>query len=128
MLKKILSLILIGLILNLAFYTTNVRANANEEKEAKFAAQVKSAVLKLGTGTEAKVQIKLKDGTKYKGYISEANQDNFTVVDAKMNKNTIPYSQVKQVKGRNNLTGDTIIVITGFVLAVLAVIALVSSD
>lgn len=125
MLKQTLSLILIGLILNLTFYTTTARANTNDEKEAKFADKVKSELLKLGTGTEAKVQIKLKDGTKYKGYLSEANQDNFTVVDAKMNKNTIPYSQVKQVKGKNNLTGGEIALVAGAVVLLILIAALI---
>jgi small nuclear ribonucleoprotein (snRNP)-like protein len=80
-------------------------------------------------GKEAKVQVKLKDGTKLKGFISEITDDYFVVTNEKDGQSTaIPYPQVKQVKGKNNLSGKTIIVITGFILAVLAAIALASSD
>jgi small nuclear ribonucleoprotein (snRNP)-like protein len=128
MTKKILSLMLIGLVLNLAFYTTKANTIDNQ-KEAKFAEKVKLNIAKLGVGKEAKVQVKLKDGTKLKGFISEITDDYFVVTNEKDGQSTaIPYPQVKQVKGKNNLSGKTIIVITGFILAVLAAIALASSD
>jgi hypothetical protein len=71
MFRKFVSLALVGLLLNLTFYST---ATANTEQDAKFAEQVKANIAKLGTGKDAKVEIKLKDGTKLKGYVSEVKE------------------------------------------------------
>lgn len=38
-------------------------AETKEEKEAKSAEKVKAQVIKLATGTDARIQVKLKDGT-----------------------------------------------------------------
>lgn len=108
MFRKTLSFILVGLILNFALYST-AKANTNSEKEAKFASKVKTAIAKLGTGTEARVEVKLRDKTKIKGYVSEARQNSFVVLDSKTGMSSkIPYPQVKSVKGKNNLTGKQI--------------------
>ena len=67
-----------ALVLNLAI-APSAFASGNPEKEAKFAEKVKTNIAKLGTGPEAKVEIKLKDGTKIKGYVTEASVDKFVV-------------------------------------------------
>ena len=117
--KRILSLLLVGLVLNLAFYAP-VRANPNPEKEAKFALKVKIAVAKLGIGRDARVEVKLHDKTKIKGYVSEMLENSFVVVNDKTSASSeIPYLQVKGVKGRNNLTGEQIAI--GVIIIVLIV-------
>lgn len=122
--RQSISLLLIGLILNLAFYSS-ARANvvdAKIEKEAKFAQKVKSEIAKLGVGKESQVNVKLKDGAKLKGYVIEINDDNFVVVDNSDQSNTIHYSGVKQIKGKNNLNGTTVALVVGaFVLIALLV-------
>ena len=108
MFKKTLSFILIGLLLNLACYST-ARANTNSEKAAKFAAKVKTAIAKLGTGAETSVKVKLRDKKKIKGYVSEVKENSFVVVTGKIGTPIeIPYSQVKSIQGKNNLTGKQI--------------------
>lgn len=90
-----------------------------ESKEAKSAAKVKAGIAKLGTGSSARVEVKLRDKTKIKGYISEATEDYFVVVEDKTGEATqVPYQQVKKVKGKNNLTGEQIgiIVIIGLIV------------
>lgn len=124
MFLKTLSFILIGLVLNLTFYTTTARANTSEtDKEAKFAEKVKLNIAKLGIGKDSKVQVKLKDGTKLKGFVSEIKDEYFVVTSEKDGQSApIPYSQVKQVKGRNNLSDVTIkiaITIVGLILIVI---------
>jgi hypothetical protein len=125
--KKFLSLILIGLILNLAFYST-ARANPNLEKESKFALKVKTAVTKLGVGQDARIEVKLRDKTKIKGYVDEVRENSFVVVDEKTNTATeIPYLQAKQVKGKNNLTGAQI-AIGVFIVALIVIGVLYGLD
>ena len=102
MCKRILSAALVGLLINLVCYTP-VAANFRDEA-AKSAVKVKAAVAKLGTGPDARIEITLRDKTKLKGYVSEANEERFIVVDGKTGAATqITYPQVKQVKGRNKL-------------------------
>lgn len=122
MLKKTVSALLALLVMNLgifAFVPTN-----NESKELKFANKVKSEIARLGTGTDAKIKVKLKDGTKLKGYVTESNDTEFIVADAKTGK-LIPvsYSQVQTTKG-NNLSKGVIITIAGIgVIILIAVLA-----
>lgn len=124
MLKKFLSLAVVGLLINMVSVSP-VYAGSKEEKEARFAEQVKSGVLKLGTGTDARVEVKLRDKTKLKGYISEAGEESFTVVDAKSGvATTVAYPQVKQVKGNNMSTGARIALGVGLSIAVLLLVAL----
>jgi preprotein translocase subunit SecF len=101
MLKKILSLMLVGLLLNVIGAST-AYAGSREEKEARFVKKVKEGIGKLGTGREARVEVKLRDKTKLKGYVSEAGEDSFVVVDDKTGAaSTVAYPQVQQVKGNN---------------------------
>jgi len=57
---------------------------------------------KLGTGAEACIEVKLRDKTKLTGYVSEAGEDSFVIVDEKTGAtSTVTYAQVQQVKGNN---------------------------
>lgn len=104
MFKKVLSLTLIALLINL-FGTTPVRAGAQIVEQTRNVEKVKENVRKLGIGEAARVELKLWDQRKLKGYIREAGEDNFVVADAKTGATTtVPYAEVKQVKGSNHLT------------------------
>ena len=46
-------------------------------------AKTRAAVQKLGVGRDARVEVKLRDKTKLKGYINAAEQDSFTLTDSK---------------------------------------------
>jgi len=118
MFKKYLTLTLVVLVLNLAFGSTAF-ATTEGEKEAKFVEKVKTNVTKLGTGKDARVEVKLKDGTKLKGYVSQINESSFVVMNEKTAVATeVPYPNVKQVKGNNWSTGATIAVVVGVILIV----------
>ncbi len=122
MFKKYLTLILAVLVLNLSF-SAAVFAGTKEEKMAKLADKVKTNVTKLGTGKDARIEVKLRDNTKLNGYVSQINENSFTVVDDKTgNTNDIPYSNAKQVKGNNLSTGVKIAIGIGIILAVILVI------
>src|SRR5438067_2261831 len=84
-------------------------AQYNDDKAAREAEKVKAAISKLGTGPAARVEVKLKDRTKLKGYVSELNDYHFVVTDDKTGIATaVAYPQVKQVKGNNLSTGAKI--------------------
>ena len=123
MLKRILCLALAGLLVNLAGAGTTARAASKEEKEARFAERVKAGIAELGTGPDARVEVKLRDKTKLKGHLSEVTGEHFVVTDSKTGAATsVAYSQVKQVKGQNLSTGARIAI--GVALAVGLLIAI----
>lgn len=127
MFKKLLSLALIGLLLNLG--GVKVYAHSKEEEQARFAEKVKEAVNKLGIGEAARLEVKLKDKRKLQGYISETGEDSFVVTDAKTGTaTTIAYAHVKQVKGNNLSTGAKIAIGVGVAVAILALLAWLARD
>jgi len=61
--------------------------------------KVKAKVAKLGVGEKAKATVILKDGTKKKGYIGQAGNDDFVVRDRKTDSpTTVRYSDVAKVE------------------------------
>ena len=121
MFKKILSLLLLGLLLNAAG-VGSVYADSKEEKAARFAGRVREGIGKLGTGTEARVEVKLRNKTKLKGYVAESNAESFTVVDENGTATQVAYPQIKQVKGNNLSEGVKAAIFLGIVIVGLVAI------
>ena len=121
MLKKLISVSLVALLLNLACMAPAYAAS-REEKQARFALKVKESVLKFGTGQSARVKVKLHDKTKLQGYISAADAEHFTVTDANGMATTVTYPQVKSVQGNNLSTGAKIAIGVGIAAAVIFII------
>jgi len=118
MLKKLCS-ILIACALVSVVTMRPALAKSDNDKQSRAAEKVKVGILKLGTGTEARVEVKLRDGTKLKGYISETNEDSFVVVDAKTGASIpVAYPQVKQVKGNNLSNGAKLAIAVGIIVAI----------
>ena len=101
-----------------------VGASSREEKEAKLAGVMKAGIVKLGTGPAARVEVKLRNKTKLKGYIQEIAEDHFVVIDDRTGAATeVSYPQVKQVKGNNLSDGAKVaiaVVIIGILFAISA--------
>ena len=75
-----------------------VYARFHDDAQAR-GQKVKEAILKLGTGEGARVQLTLRDGRKLKGYVRKAGQDTFVVVDPKTGADTtVAYTEVKEIK------------------------------
>jgi hypothetical protein len=130
MFKKVLSLVLAGSLMG-AFGISPAYADSKKDNEARFTEKVRAGVSKLGIGEAARVDIKLRDKTRLKGYIKEAGADSFVLIDAKTGTaTTIAYPEVTQVKGNNLATGGKIAIGVGIALGVLLLIYLigVSSD
>ena len=126
MFKQILALTLAVMLVQLTG-SAIVIARTPTEKDARFVEKVKAGVAKLGTGKDALVKVKLRNGTKLSGYIRETNDNSFVVVDAKTGEaTTVPYPQVKQAKG-NNLSGGAWFAIGVGVIVAVVVVVLVAS-
>lgn len=122
MFKKLVTLLLVALVMNLA----GVRlayADSKEEKQARYAEKIKTNVLKLGTGESTRVKVKLRDQSKLEGFISDAGAETFTVTDRKTGVATVvAYPQVKSVQGNNLSTGAKIAIGAGVAAAIIFII------
>ena len=88
----------------------SIVAQSKEEKAAAFTVDVKKRIAKLGTGAEAKLQVKLQDKTKLKGYVSKIGEDSFALTDPKTNAETnVSYANVTQLKTRMS-NGEVILI------------------
>ncbi len=89
----------------------NVAAKSKAEKAAEFAAKVKTDLAKLGTGPDARIEVKLRDKTKLKGYISQVGADSFVITDPDTKAETnVPYPSVAKATGQNMSTGAKIVI------------------
>ena len=121
MLKRTLTLALVALLFGVSG-PKPAYAGTTAAKEARFAEKVKKGIRSLGVGTDARVEIKLRDKRKLKGYISEAGEEDFSVVDVKTGTAMkIAYPQVQKVKGHNLSTGAKIAIGLGVAVAVLVI-------
>ena len=86
---------------------------------------IKSKVARIGVGAKAKATIKMKNGTKVKGYIAQVQEDDFVIRDRKTDApTTIRYVDVLKVEeNRGHSTARNIgIGVAAGVGAVLAII------
>ena len=117
--RKLSLLLIISLIFSLALAPTTTLAKPRAVKEAEFAAKVKTDIAKLGVGPDARIEVKLRDKTKLKGYISEADAETFSITDLKTGGVTVvAYPNVVQVKGNNLSTGAIIAISVGAAVGV----------
>lgn len=128
MFKKYLTLIIAVLVINLSL-GTSVFANTKEGKQTKFAGKVKANVARLGTGKDAQVSVKLKDGTRLKGYISEIADDYFSVTNPETGTaTTVNYRNAKQIKGNNLSTGVQVALVIGLATALIAIFVIAGNS
>jgi hypothetical protein len=126
MFKKFLSLALAALLMQVVS-AASVYADPKAEKEARKIEKIKAGIARLGIGPEARVEVKLRDETKIKGYISEVNEDSFVVVDSNTGATSrVTYPQVGQVKGNSLSTGAQTAIVAGFI-AFFIILGLIAS-
>jgi hypothetical protein len=94
MMKTYLTCLLASALL-LATISLPAAAQAN----AQTVEAIKIKIAKLGVGEKAKAKVTLKDGTKSKGYIAQAGDDEFVLRDRKTDApTTIRYTEVARVE------------------------------
>jgi hypothetical protein len=98
LLKRTFTVFISGVILATSFTFQSVQAQgARDVNGAEGKARVK--VAQLGVGPDARVEVKLVDGTKLKGYVSAKEPDSFTVTDRKTGASSVVrYTEVSEVK------------------------------
>jgi len=85
------------------------------------AGQVRAKVQSIGAGPKVRVEVKLRDKTKVKGYVSGSGSDSFTVINSQTGTaETVAYADVAEVKKAGGLKTLTWVILAG--VAVTAVI------
>jgi hypothetical protein len=94
------------LLANLVCYAPVAADSKPQENES--AAKVKAAV-KTEADSGSPVRVRLRDGTRLKGYVSEAHDEDFVIVDYESGTSTrLTYLQVKEVKRSKSRRGLTV--------------------
>lgn len=118
MFRRFFAVMLAGVMLLSAFGIQRAGAQTNDQATEK----IKTKVQKMGTGTNAKVEVKLRDNSQMKGYITESNQDSFTMFDKYSGSNkTISYVDATSVKKGGGGISMKSIIILGAVAAGVAI-------
>lgn len=98
LIKKHLAVILSVIILG-AGLTFPLAINAQINDDSMRLEKTRASIAKLGTDRDQKVEIKLNDKTKVKGYITAVGADSFTLSDSKSGTGqTINYSEVFEAR------------------------------
>ena len=97
MIKKPLAILLSAIVFALGLsFPVATRAQTSEGQATQTA---RPTVQTMGVNTDRRVEVKLRDKTKVKGYITQLDQDSFTVTDSKTGASqTLSYSDVQDVK------------------------------
>ena len=97
MFRRAFAIMLSGILLATAFGFQPALAQTASDTQA--VQKVRARVQKIGVGRNARVEVKLRDNTQLKGYISAADQDSFTVIDSKTGSTrTVSYADSSSVK------------------------------
>jgi hypothetical protein len=124
MLKRLLSLTLVALLL----HTANVmpvmafaQAGQGERRVEKIKADVAKRV-----GKKSRVTIKLQDGSKLKGHVTQAGEDSFTLIDSKTGQtSTLAYRDVTEVKVQGLSLTAKILIGVGIAVVVFVIVVAV---
>ena len=120
--RRYLALVLTGSLL--LFFPGHVLARLQKD-DALTVEKIKTKITRLGVGEKARAQIKLRNGQKIKGYVSNASEDNFSLTDRKSGQTTtIAYADVVDVK-KPGMTKRTKIII-GVTIGVVATAAILA--
>lgn len=96
LLEKTFALMLASLV---AIAALGFQARAQNTLDDQAAQKIRIKVAKIGLGPKARVEAKLRDFTKVKGYISAANHDSFTITEQNTgNTRELNYADVAEVK------------------------------
>ena len=96
MLRRTFAMMLSGILLVTALGFQHVLAQANDTQATE---KIRAKVQKIGIGSNARIEVKLRDNSQLKGYIKDADQDSFTVMDNKTGSiRTLSYADTSSVK------------------------------
>ena len=120
MFKRTFSIVISALILGSTMGLQSIGAQTG--RDFVLTEKVRATVQRLGQGRDAKVEVKLRDNSKLKGYISAADDDSFVVTDAKTGSSqTVAYADTMQVKKASSGVSSRTWIIVGAAAAAVVV-------
>ena len=120
MFRRTFAILLSGLLLLTAFGFQGAGAKSLGDQQAT--EKIRTKVLKMGVGVNARVAVKLRDNTQLNGYISDAGQDSFTVVERGTGSSkAVSYADTQSVKKAGSGVSAKTLIILGAVAAGAAV-------
>lgn len=135
MLKKYLSLALAVLLANVLMYVPALaRSKTGSSNQEQSVEQIKTKLAKIGVGEKARATVRLKNGTKLKGYVAEVRDTEFVIRDRKTNEpHTVSFQDVAKVESnRGHSTARNIAIGVGIgagaILGILAILIYQSLD
>jgi hypothetical protein len=116
---KTLTWLISGLLL-LGPALQTVSAHQQENKQTPNIEKIKIKIARLGVGEKARATITTKDGSKIKGYVYSAGDDDFIMRDRKTNSpTTIRYADVNNVDdNRGHSIARNVLIIAGIGTAI----------
>jgi hypothetical protein len=131
MMRKILTLSLLLLLVQAQTGAVALAAGQSA-KDMQTPEEVKVQVNRAGIGEKARVTVRLKDGTKRKGYVSERRDNEFVLRDRKTDApSTIAYGDVSRVgidRGHSTARNTAIGVGIGAGVVILTLAILIASE
>ena len=125
--KTLLSLLVTAVLLLAAVPSARANQTGSQSPTVE---TVKSRIARLGIGAKAKATVKLKNGTKVKGYVAQAGEDDFVIRNRKTDApTTISYADVLKVddnKGHSTARNVAIGVAVGVGATILAIFAIIA--
>jgi hypothetical protein len=116
MFRRTFTIMLSGLLLLSAFGFQGANAMTLGDQQAT--EKIRTKVLKMGVGVNARVQVKLIDNSQLNGYITAADQDSFTVVQRGTGSSkTVSYADTQSVKKAGSGVSARTLLILGAVAA-----------
>lgn len=119
--KTISALIICGLLC--LTWVSPLNAQIDQTKQEKKTSEIKAKIKRLGTGEQVNVKVKLYSGSSYQGYVSQSNEGDFAVVDRSGKAETIKYSDVDTITGKNFLSGHKLAI--GVTIGVIGTAAII---
>lgn len=127
---RLVSLLMVMVLLVSSYGTAGAQGTSSSQTQIE---KNRAKVRKIGIGERAKIRVHLLDGTTYEGYVREANEDNFVIVDKQGSPHIILYKDVKEVKSRRGRStgakiGTGIAIYAVAVLGVIGILMAIIDD
>ena len=127
MFKKYSALILIISAIHI-FVQFSAFAQTQNDKDLRLVLNVKNTIARVGTEPNRKLKVRLRDGTKLKGYITEIKDDHFALLDTKSGKVvSVEYSQVSEARRDGLSRFATALIATSVVFGGLMTLGLIAA-
>ena len=101
--KKYFSLVLIVALSHMMLLMTPTSVYGQAEKDKRLTTKAKADVAAFGIGPDARVSVKLREGKKLNGYISQAGEDSFVITDSKTGSTKPDTKTSKQPRPQSSL-------------------------